>query len=299
MTDIKRVLCPVDFSEFSRHALDYAVAIARYYGANVSALHVVAPIASAIPSGDAGLYPPFAYSPADLDQFRRELAMFAADSIGTTPIGSDVVEGSPVREIVRRAAELPADLLVLGTHGRSGFERLFMGSVTEHVLVKAPCPVLTVPRRAPDAVPAGPVLFTRILCAVDFSPASLKALDYARSLAGASGATLAVLHVVERVPIFDPVMMGGPGTPEYDAHAKEIAVRHLHDCLAGGGHGSSASEVIAEGKAYVEILRTAAELDADVIVLGAHTGRAGLLAIGSTMNHVVRQARCPVLTLKP
>jgi hypothetical protein len=72
-------------------------------------------------------------------------------------------------EIVRLAEELPAGLLIMGTHGRSGFDRLLLGSTTEKMLRKAPCPVLTVPRLAPDAAPTPP-MFDRILCPVDFSP---------------------------------------------------------------------------------------------------------------------------------
>ena len=91
---------------------------------------------------------------------------------------------------------MKADLLVIGTHGRSGFERLVLGSVTEKVLRKASCPVLTVPKRLPDAVPVGPVLFKRILCPVDFSESSLHALSYAVSMAQEADGQLTVLHVV-------------------------------------------------------------------------------------------------------
>jgi nucleotide-binding universal stress UspA family protein len=89
-----------------------------------------------------------------------------------------------------------ADLLVMGTHGRSGFEQLLLGSVTEKVLRKASCPVLTVPRRHPDAVPETPVLFKEILCPVDFSDCSMRALNHAMSLAQEADAHLTVLHVM-------------------------------------------------------------------------------------------------------
>ena len=107
-----------------------------------------------------------------------------------------VREGQAAAEIADMAISMNADLLVIGTHGRSGFERLLLGSVTEKVLRKARCPVLTVPRRLPDAVPAGAVLYKRILCPVDFSASSLHALKYATSLAQESDGQLTVLHVV-------------------------------------------------------------------------------------------------------
>jgi nucleotide-binding universal stress UspA family protein len=300
MVTIQRLLCPVDFSEFSRHAVDHAVAIAHASGARITALHVLRPVASMIPAGDAGLYPPIVYTAEDLAQYTRALATFVAGSGGAIPLETVVVEGNPASEIPRYAADGRADLIVMGTHGRSGFQRLLLGSVTEHVLVKAHCPVLTVPRGAPEAGPAGPNLFTRILCAVDFSPASVKALAYARALAGQFGAALTVMHAVEPVPVFDPVMMGGPGTPEYALHARDIAQDRLHAVLAhADAVGDRVTEVVTEGKAYAEILRVAAERQADLIVIGAHAGQPGVLAFGSTMNHVVRGAECPVLTLKP
>ena len=99
---------------------------------------------------------------------------------------------------------MPSDLLVMGTHGRSGFERLVLGSVTEKVLRKAACPVLSVPRNVGDVVPAPPVLFTRILCAVDFSDCSINALNHAMSLGQEADARLTVLHVIELPPELPP-----------------------------------------------------------------------------------------------
>jgi nucleotide-binding universal stress UspA family protein len=142
MVNISRILCPVDFSTFSRHALDYAVGIARWYNAGITALHVIPPISAFAPPTGEGLYPPLVFSPSDLQQYRDELAAFAAAS-GVAALDTEVTEGSVAGEIVRFVKELPADLVVMGTHGRSGFERLMLGSVTEKLLRKAPCPVLT------------------------------------------------------------------------------------------------------------------------------------------------------------
>lgn len=93
-----------------------------------------------------------------------------------------VEEGDPARRIAAQAERIPADLLIMGTHGRGGFERLFLCSVTEKVLRTARCPVLTVPPPAARA-PAGPVLYKTILCPLDFSDSSMRALEYALSLA--------------------------------------------------------------------------------------------------------------------
>src|SRR4029079_19249676 len=91
---------------------------------------------------------------------------------------------------------MKADLVVIGTHGRSGFERLVLGSVAEKTLRKAVCRVRTVPKRVSEAVSASPVLYKRILCPVDFSESSSRALQYAVSLAEESDRGIVVLHVV-------------------------------------------------------------------------------------------------------
>src|SRR5688572_4664627 len=133
MITITRILCPVDFSEYSRHALDHAAAIARCYVASVVALHVVPPVMPLVPSVGAPIYPPFVYTPEDIEEYRIALDTFVRHEAGGSgiPIEVDVVEGGPARTIVERAEILRADLLVMGTHGRSGFERLMLGSVTE------------------------------------------------------------------------------------------------------------------------------------------------------------------------
>jgi nucleotide-binding universal stress UspA family protein len=298
MITIRRILCPVDFSEFSRRALDYAAGIARWYGAEVTALHVIPPITSMLPVSGEGLYPPLVFRPEELQQFRGELESFARAS-GVELLDADVVQGSVPGEIVRRATELPADLLVMGTHGRSGFERLMLGSVTEKLLRKSPCPLLTVPVRSPAVAPVN-ALFSRVLCAVDFSPASLHALTLAQSLAGEAAARLCVMHVLEPVSIFEPVVAVGPDDlPAVNAdHRREV--RHRLEGLVNNGTRAftDVAEVVVSGKPYREILRAADEQRCDLIVIGAHGGRRGLPAFGSTAGHLVREALCPVLTVR-
>ena len=291
-----RILCPVDFSEFSRHALDCAVGLSHWYGAGLTVLHVVPPIAAPVPPTGEGLYPPLILSPADLQQYREELAAFALAS-GVPVVDTEVVNGGVTSEVLRFAKDLPADLIVLGTHGRSGFERLMLGSVTEKILRKALCPVLTVPIRAPVAAPVNG-LFNRVLCAVDFSPASLRALALAQSLAGEAAGRLCVMHVVEPASVFEPVPATGGDRSDPTADRRRDA-RHRIEQLIGSDTRAftDVAEVVTSGKPYQEILRAAEEQHADLIVIGAHGGRRGLPAFGSTTNQIVRQARCPVLTV--
>jgi len=302
MISIRRILCPVDFSRFSHHALEHAVAIAREFGAEIEALHVsaVAPVTALVPIG-APLVP----EPARLTQQERraittQLHEFTddVDAAGVI-LRSTLKEQDPVAAIVETAESWPADLIVMGTHGRSGFERLLLGSVAEKVLRKAPCPVLTVPRRVTTA--SHPLGFGRILCAVDFSPASLRALDYAASLAAPDGPGMQALNVIELFSegggMRDELQLD---TPDFRAELIRYAQQRLHDAIAEPLRARCPiRESVTMGKAYREILRVAAEEDADLIVLGVQ-GRtaADLLLFGSTTQHVVRQAECPVLTIR-
>ncbi len=297
MITIERILCPIDFSEFSQHALDHAAAIARWYDATITVLHVVAVTP---PSGAVRgpLFPPVVLAPEDLEQFRVATEEFARAETGDVRIVAVARDGNPAAEIVRMAESMPANLIVLGTHGRSGFERLVLGSVTERILRKAVCPVLTVPRRAPDVVPAGPILYKRILCAVDFAPTSMRALKYAVALAQEADARLTVVHVLEP-GIFEPIPMSGAELPPRDLNMRAVAMRRLHDAIAEEVRTyADVHEVVLSGKGYREILRQAEEDHTDLIVVGAHGGGIGAVAFGSTTNQIVRQATCPVLSLK-
>ena len=296
MRRLARILCPVDFSEFSRHALVSAVAIARHQHATVTALHVIPPVQVASTAPGMGAYVPYVYRAADLREFQRTLERF----VGAVdyPITAVSVEAVVVDEILKRAAEMPADLIVMGTHGRTGFHRFILGSVAERVLFRTTCPVLTVPRQSPDVRPAAGQLFTNVLCPIDFSPSSLAALEYAQELAG-EGARLRVLHVAERLPAWQLVPAMATGAPDDPLMVLQEARERMRGVIpAGLRRVTSVGEIVTEGDAGDEILRIAAEEHVDVIVMGAHAGHAGLFGFGSTSHDVLHGATCPVLTLK-
>ena len=152
MVNIDRVLCPVDFSEFSHHALVHATAIANWYGARLTVLHVhpvgVPPWVLAPDTGPASAEA-LRLSALDRDQLTAELQRFTATA-GATTLEVDFIvdEGDVQAGIVNAAESANADVIVLGTHGRSGVARLVLGSVTEHVLHLARCPCWWY-RRAP------------------------------------------------------------------------------------------------------------------------------------------------------
>jgi nucleotide-binding universal stress UspA family protein len=301
MTAISRILCPVDFSDCSRHALAHAIALGRECRATVTVLHAcaVAPVTDRIVIGAPMVLEPVHGSPEVRESLREDLRRFAdtANADGSE-LQFDVVEDEPIRAIVDASGRLGAELIVLGSHGRIGMDRLLLGSVAESVLRKATCPVLTVPGRADRA---SPLTSSRILCAIDFSSASLKALQYISDLTPAIGSDICALHVVElmtndgdgmRDDIVDPAA-------DYRSAFKEAALERLQTVVpASLGDDRDIRQLVTIGRPYREIVRIATRERYDLIVMGVEArSAADLMLFGSTAQHVLRSAPCPVLTV--
>jgi len=295
----EKILCPVDFSESSDRALDYALALAKRHGGRVSVLHVLPTVLA-----DPEIYPyltePVLASDEARDRAYRRLGDFVhralADGIGAEVILED---GEVIEEVLEKAKRQEADVVVMGTHGRRGFRRLLLGSVTERVLRQSEAPVLSISPSAPKPDGAGGP-FRRILCPVDFSSSSLVGLSLALALRR-DEAELLVLHVVE---FHLPPALG-------EAIAFDVASlreRHriegrskLEDLVPeeSRAHTRLETVVLESGSPYQEILRAAERERSDLIVMGvAGRSSADLVFFGSTANHVVRQAACPVLTVR-
>ena len=300
MVHLTKILCPVDLSETSGHALDQAVALARSYNARLTVLEV----------SWAGL-PPIAYPgsassptrplllPHQLEELREELRLFAERG-SAAGVAMDLLirEGAVVPMILEEARTIGADLIVIGTHGRSGFDHLLLGSVTEKVLRKAECAVMTVPPADRTAAPARGA--RTIVCAVDFSPASVKALDYALSLAQELPARLLLLHVLDW-PAGRPIPRGFElEAIAYRGKAEEDSRARLHALVPDDARAwCETEELVTAGRPHEDIVRLARDRDADLIVMGVHGRSAVNLALfGSTANQVVRHATCPVVTVR-
>jgi nucleotide-binding universal stress UspA family protein len=302
MIELKRILCPVDFSEFSRHALQHAVVLARWYDSEITVFHAYfVPAPPVLFSGAPIPPPPEPPSRRPHDQIMSEMARFteAAKASGVA-LRLEASPSSPVHSILETATSLPADLIVMGTHGRGGLDRFVTGSVTEKVLRKASCPVLTVPPPVAEVPAHVPVLFERILCPVDFSDSSMKALTYALSLAQEADAQLIVMHVVEGLPERSALLYERFDMSRYERAVSEDARDRLEKAIPEEARSWCKPEALmGSGKPYQEILRVARDRDAHLIVMGVH-GRnpVDLMLFGSTTQHVVRRATCPVLTLR-
>lgn len=292
MIEMTRVLCPIDFSEFSRHAVDHAAAVARWYDARLTVLYVFS-------NFSVMDMPTAVLDEKERDRIMTEMRSFTEGVPSGVPLDLRVEEASDVhRGILTQVHATHADLLVIGSHGRSGFEKLLLGSVTEKVIRKVPCPTMVVPRLAPDTPPNRPVHFHRILCPVDFSEGSLRALEYAVTMAEEADAQLTVLHVIE-VP---PELRADPLAEAFDvdrvrAEAEAGALQHVRELIPQEARTYSTVETtVREGAAYREILKVAAERRVDLIVMGIQgRGALDMLLFGSNTARVSRTATCPVL----
>lgn len=298
MFDFTRILCPVDFSEASDHAVEHAVAIAGWFAGRITALHVLTPW--------FGYEPPILFAerggtemlPVSREMVGRMLESAMAPALRAhVPFETRLDKGAAADRILACAHDMSANLIVIGTHGRSGFERLILGSVAEKVLRQANCPVLTVPPRA-GATARLP--FSRLLCAVDFSTPSRHALAAALTLAEEADAELVVLHAIDWRDD-DEMFLAEPFTgPEVRRHVEQEATARLNALIPADARVWCRPSVkTAVGTPHRQIIDEATRLGADLIVIGVH-GRnvVDTTLFGSTTNQVVRRASCPVLTIR-
>jgi nucleotide-binding universal stress UspA family protein len=300
MVSLHRILCPVDFSPPSRDALHYALAVARWTGAATTVLHVH-PLTQPV-SGFGPYIEPLMPLALSAEQGRALLAgleayvrpeVTSSDAV-TCLVDEDV---SVSAAIMRCAARVDAQLIVAGTHGYSGVDHLMLGSVTEKLLRRATCPVLTVPPGA-DGRRRLVGDFRHVLCPIDFSPISADAIAWAAVWAQQARARLTVLHVSEISPD-----AGEPPLPEFFAYRDRLgaeACRTLRDSVPTAIRDAvDVDEELAVGRPYKEILRVAHERQADLIVMGVSgRGAVGRFFFGATVEHVLRRAECPVLTVR-
>lgn len=145
MIEMKAILHPTDFSDPSKHAMKYAISFAKEYGAKLYVLHVIEEISNAL-YFDMLQAPPLVQLMTDIEnQARKALEGILPEEVkGSIETEYLIRKGVPFLEIIRCAEQVKADIIVCGTHGRTGLKHALFGSVAEKVVRKAPCPVLSV-----------------------------------------------------------------------------------------------------------------------------------------------------------
>ncbi|WP_447980654.1 universal stress protein [Candidatus Nitrospira bockiana] len=295
MSLIQRLLLPTDFSPCAQRAEAYAVLLARRYRASIEVLHVL--------ELSPGLDPEYPVNMLYLEELKKQADRHAAAAVrrltaSVRAAGHQRV-GLPSTAIVGAAGDLGIDLIVMGTHGRTGLEHVLLGSTAERVVGTAPCPVLTVrgPTSPADARPDAPADIARILLPVDFSDCSLDALEYGVQIAQRLGARVMVLHVLEPVAYGLDFTLGHAAAQQALRARVEAELRRLEEAIRS--KGVPIEHRIKGGLPADSILESAQESDADLIVMGTH-GRRGLSHVlkGSVAEAVLRRASCPVLTVK-
>ncbi|MGC1646377.1 MAG: universal stress protein [Candidatus Sulfotelmatobacter sp.] len=294
MLDVKLILCPIDFSEFSINAYQHALSLAEHYRAKLVAVHVVELFQHSYLgfAASALLYDEACH--ALRESSNGELQEFV---VRQTPkqIQSEIVVdmGSAPDSILAIAKARKADAIVMGTHGRRGYDRLVLGSVTERVMRTASCPVLVVSKPAHDSVAARhglaqPRHLGQVLFCADFYKNSKEALRYALSVRAEYDAELTLLHVFEDTP-----------SSETREAIIASATGRLDGLIpAGEPKTPKLSAAVRFGKPYLQIIEFAQEKRADMVVMGARgRGELDVAVFGSTTYRVIQLGTCPVLVV--
>ncbi len=279
----KSILCPTDFSEPATLALRYGRHLADCFTARLTVLY--ADPFSPPPYFTAGQVEDLAKTiERSKATAHKYLTRYVRKQIGDSGKVEMVVSGNQtVPAILLTAEEKKVDLIVMGTHGRSGINRLTLGSVTERVLHETDRPVLTVREKKGAAEPSR-VSIQQVLCPVNYSEVAHKALEYAVEMSKCFKAELLVLHVLE-------------------SRSADVKEEDEHDRLCAWVPESirsrcSLREIVRRGDPAEQIVETATSSGCDMIVLGAqHKPFHDTTVLGTTTLRVTRHAPCPVLTV--
>jgi universal stress protein A len=289
------IVCPVDFSLASRGALRYAIAIAGHFGARLSVLAVNDPVlseAADLHMGEAWLKNQAEH---DLRQFLAAAADGRAVHIDTTV---HVAVGKASEEILRRAREDNADLIVMSSRGNSGVRKLFFGATTERVLRETDVPVLVTPPDDPGPadLDALRVRLHHVLVPVDFMGATSPQLQVARAVADAVHTPLLLVHVIEPMWFSTAVQ---PRLPNTDNERRHRADRYLADVARAGESTREIELLTAFGDPAEEIAKIAADRKAGLIVMALHASPRSGPRMGSVTYRVLCLSKTLVLALPP
>jgi nucleotide-binding universal stress UspA family protein len=293
MLEIKLIHCPIDFSEFSVRAYRHALSLAEHYKAKLVAQHIVEvwrhPSASF--AATSSLYDE--YCESLLGSGKEQLQEFVKTHKHVEVQPELVVDqGIAPDSILSYAQARQSDLIVMGTHGLRGFDRLMLGSATDRVMRRASCPVMAVREPTHESIAADQERryvhhLDRILACTDFSEDSDLALTYAISAAAEYDAELTLLHVLEETP-----------TAAKREGAIAAVTEQLDKLIPPERRKTlKIRTAVRVGKPYREIMQFALEAQTDMVTMGVRgRGALDLAVFGSTTYRVMQLGPCPVLT---
>jgi len=303
MIEFKDIVFPTDFSSYAENALQYAVALAKQYDGTVHCCHVVD--RSAVEGGGAASL--YGMQAADggyvesVEKHAQEEVDKVAAVVHAKGAGADActLVGEPAADVVKYAADLRADLLVMASHGPSGFDRFLFGSTCAKVLRHSTVPVLTVKHEEHQFVDPNDetVTLKKVVCPIDLTGFSSQVLPFAVEICRQFNATLVLVHVVDQW--LDYTDFVTESQLEIQQRRTEHAEEQLKK-MADEMQPLTVETRVLTGVPHRELTSLAQHEDADLIVLTTH-GRTGFVhaVLGSVAEKVLRAATCPVLTVPP
>ncbi|MCA9471883.1 MAG: universal stress protein [Nitrospirales bacterium] len=294
---IRRIVFATDFSASSSRTLHIALTWANMCDAAIDIVHVLSVLHEVdLDSTVANLYIQEQKKAA-----QAKLASLVLEAKKTlSDVQSHLLAGSQADQITQFALSSQADLIVTGTHGWTGFDRVMMGSVAERVIHQAPCPVLSVrdiSNMETQHMTAADVTPRHILLPVDFSDCSLDAYEYVDNLEKHVDASITLMHVLEPLSYSLDFTLSHP--VEDRQHREHVTQRITQLTEAMTRQGLTANYLIKTKPIPEAIVQSAKDVGADLIVMGTH-GRQGLrrLIMGSVTTAVLRHSSIPVMTVK-
>jgi nucleotide-binding universal stress UspA family protein len=291
-----RILVPLDFSDNSLHGLAYACTFAERLKARVSVVNVVEPIAF---GADAGIVPSGVAEQTEVATTTADaVAREHACKLSSGPIETIVRTGSPPLEVCEAARERDADLIVMSTHGYSGWKHVLFGGITDGVVRHAPCPVLVVRSMAPTAAAersSAAHELRRVLVPIDFSEHAEAAVRYAAGLAAECKASVSLVYVFDPGDFDEMALSGGA-----DAEMTADASARLHSLMERLVPEAQRGVVfVRRGVPFAQVAAVANLHEADLVVLTTH-GRTGLgyLLMGSTAEKILHHVSSPALIVR-
>ena len=282
VVSLKNILFATDFSEASMKAFPYAASLAKKFGASVFACHIITPTSLATAAPQSAPY----FYEAEYEAATKELDNIVhspeLEGIKTKALLSSGILGDALQEEIKQNH---IDLIVAGTHGRTGLRRFLLGSAVEGICRVATCPVLTV---GPDH-PSSRIKLDNILVPTDLSEESMRALPFVVGLAGAYGAKVTVLHVLPEETA------GNPDAQKLSEPVCRNMVHMFEPQLAP----LKTEFVIESGETVETILKVAHEKSADMIVLGVRDAfLPGIHVRTSVAYRIMAASQCPVVSCR-